>query len=425
MRMYLLCVLILLCGLPLTVAAQPPPPAPPVLNPAPTMAAVTDDDLVIYDADGTTINVTNGVFRFIGDMAWSADGQTLAFTAPNPDDGFIREVYITNAQGSPPQLLASGIRVQNVEFLPDGRVAYIRLIEDFPDEDRFVADDREFVSQLLLPYGVYASDPADPSSEPELITTFLYAEGCGGGGRFPVAVRFWTDMSTYIQATLFRLMDDGSVLHSINCPIERRNLGRTGATVDDYTRLINGTREVISPDARYVFSVDGEGRARVVDLEVDSVIDVPLPEGAAAQNAAWGPDNTLYISAREVTNTIDYTRGGTVDFPFNWPDIAPAAAMPDYRALVYQYDLETGAVEQLLAQRGWGFGQMAVHDGMLYANLHPRVTFWADAVLRGEVNSDNLYTAVPGQVTMMGFDLQTRSASIVGVNRMRFVIQPG
>lgn len=395
------------------------------VNRPPTMAAVTDGNVVIYPLRGASIQVTDYEEAFISDVEWGPGGGMLAYVAPLVDDAFVRAVYFTDATGSFPTELVRDVRSTNIEFLPDGRITFIKLVEDVEVTFDMAGPQRDLIANQLLPYGLYAADPMNPAAEPELLTVFLYAEGCGGGGGFPPQVNLMNDLRTNIGVTFYRLLDDGSVLHSIICVRERRGLGRTGATPADFSAIITGSGyEAVSADNTRAFAIrNSDGRPVWIDLTTDTVNDIPLPDALEPINATWGPDNVLYFSAREVVDTLDYTNGGQVDLVPSWGDIAPSNALPDYRATIHRFDPVTGELTEILAQRAWGFGEMQVRDGVLYVNHHSDVTAWADPFING-TESDNLYDRSNLRVTLLGLDLETGMVTIIGQDRLRFIIQP-
>lgn len=347
------------------------------------IAAVANDGIILHGTDprlGTPHEVTRrGTYENHRDLVWSPDGQTLAFRASHMGRDDV--LLITDRVGSPPFPLVTDLRDSNLpfSFSPDGKLLYAYQTEEIRETD----------DGLYGPlFELYAIDPV-PGAEPEVIGTFIFAPGCGGGSHLPADWRYWDEAGFEGNGTTLALTSYG-IVHSGNCQGTGIALAdpATGADVllDAQIR-----RTKVSPDGSRVIGIRG-GELVLVDLATRETSVIPHDPDVYPDQVAWGAAGT---------NTIFYSVRETGPEPLIWDD-ADAQALGDaigisaeymyldfWMSSIHRVDLATQTDTLLHHTSGYAVGRMiATPDGTgLLFSLVPNMQDWVAAVLDGSVEA--------------------------------------
>lgn len=345
------------------------------------LAAVTNDGVVLHGTtDISPQEVTRqGTYENHRDLVWSPDGHTLAFRAYylGRDDVLL----ITDDVGSPPFPLVTDLQDSGLpfSFTPEGKLLYA-----FQTQEVRQTDDGLYGPVFEL----NAIDPV-PGAVPEVIGTFIFAPGCGGGSHLPADWRYWDETGFQGNDTTLALTPYG-IVHSGDCT------GRGIALAD----LVSGEdvmldpsiqRTKVSPDGAQVIGIR-DGELVRVDLATGAVDVLPHDPAAIPDQVAWGaPDtDTIFYSVREpgpeklVWDEADAQALGEaagIDAEWMYLDF--------WMSEIHRVDLATQTDTLLHRMAGYAVGRIiATPDGAgLLFSVVPNMAEWVMAVLDGSLEA--------------------------------------
>lgn len=353
----------------------------PVTVGLPELAAVSGDSLGLFNInpDGTLATRASipGVGAEVGpaidDITWSPDGQVLAYTLLDPD--FSASLYVTDTTGSEPVLLATDLYyLMPVTFTPDStQVIYAKV----STEPQTTQDQTVNVFRQALAANATA----------ELIGTFAFGTGCGGGSPFPGDSVYQWEAGYSGNALILELTPTG-LLHSTNCTGSGTVLMNleTGESVEVGTNL---ARVDVSPEGMRAAGLSmGDnptiGTLTVVDLGTLAV----TPLGAVAQpdQLAWGPDGNIYYSARTPSGAV--VPGTDVETFIN---MGFEGGLPVNTVSIHKVDLAATTDSEIYTGDAYAIGRLFVapDNQWLYFSQIPNGEAWAQAILDGTITAQS------------------------------------
>ena len=353
----------------------------------PELAAVVDNttlttfDITSPDALTPVSQVTAFSPEFgpaVLDLAWSPDGRYLVYTIQGEGDNY--ELYLTDVAGSAPRLLSDDLYYpMPVTFSPAGTQVYFAR----PGTDAAPTENGVTVN-------VFAQDVA-AESQAELVGTFMFGVGCGGGSPYPGDAVYSWEAGYMGRGSVFEMTPYGLV-YSVNCS------GSGTALLDLQTGVstelgANLSRVAASPDGERLVAVqdsaDGSpvgGVLTVIDLATLTL--TPLGTVAEPDQVAWGGANVIYYSTRaEGGLVVPGSDNDTFANDFGIPD-----GVPSFDLTVHRVDLTQTTDAEIWSGAGWAVPRLyASPDGdALFFNLIPAGEDWVDAVNAGTLtNQDN------------------------------------
>ncbi len=345
------------------------------------LAAVTDYGVVLHGTSPISPHeVTRpGTYVDFRDLAWSPDGTTLAFRARHLNHNDV--LLITNEVGAPPFPLVPDLDDSHLpfSFTPEGKLLYAYQTEEVRQTD----------DGLYGPvFELNAIDPV-PGAEPEIIGTFIYAPGCGGGSHLPADWRYWDEAGFEGNDTTLALTPYG-IVHSGNCM--GRGIALADPTTGDDVMLdAHIGRTKVSPDGSQIIGIRG-GDLVLIDLATREVSVLPHDPNAYPDQVAWGAPgtHTIFYSVREpgeeklVWDDADaQTLGEAIGISADW------MYLDFWLSSIHQIDLATQTDTLLHRTSGFAVGRMiATPDGAgLLFSVVPNMSDWVMAVLNGSLES--------------------------------------
>lgn len=140
-------------------------------EPLPPLAAITGGNLTIYPAGGAPITVDTSLIWY-QDLAWSPDGQRLAYLGYDAEYRVV--LRVTDLNGTAPiDLSENASALFPVSFTADSQ--YVTYAAQ---TDRFVQDTPDGIFEIVIQETV-------AGSVPQVLAEFPFGSGCGGGSSFP------------------------------------------------------------------------------------------------------------------------------------------------------------------------------------------------------------------------------------------------
>lgn len=378
-------------------------------------AAVIDGELVIVNADGTTVTVnTDAQARSLFNLRWSPDGTKLAYFAQ--DAQFNTQIYIADtATGESFSFPHEPLEVAfPLVWLADGRLLYAAQ----PDYSQVTA------MGMTVPVRLFAAY-AQEGGNSELFTVINVGVGCGGGSPYPSDWRY-SEETGFGGSPQFLALTDYGLLYTPSCGgagLELLDLN-TGNVITLVSGEYSGTEGVIgraalSPDGtqlaavRSIFGTDTLDN-RVVLIRLPDAEITELPSAADVDQVAWSADGSaIYYSTRTLTGNLADT---LTDEGLNrlasalyYPSV-DQVDVPAYEAALHRYDLATGEDAILHTAPAWSFARIReMADGSVVFSQVAGLEAWVAAIADGSLDLTN----------PSGIQIDTRAYTPVDVYQVR------
>lgn len=356
--------------------------APALQAAAPQLAAVTDAGLTIYVPGSAPVVVpgtagADSMTPLVWDMAWSPDGQTLAYTTFEGQAG-ARLFTVSLANPTTPTEVVTGGRL--VTSLPpaftlDGRLMYGIQGPDVPPSE---------TSPSGFNVEVFMLDLA-PGSSPQVYGMFVFGVGCGGGSSFPGD---WlrgseTGMGTSLGPQVMQATPWG-LLHTVNCV--GRGIALLDPAADTDTPLGDFARAVVSPDGSKVAVVSIDMSTIELSTRL-SVIDLTTRQqtilGTADQpdQLAWGHSGELYYSTRKPGRTLDLSPEALQ----NLTNMGFPTPITLRNISIHRVDVTAQTDTEIFAAEAYAVGRMfSTPDNLLYFSVIPNGEQWFQGTAGGD-----------------------------------------
>jgi hypothetical protein len=355
---------------------------PEVAEGTPPFATVIDNALWIYPTEGEPIQVDTGDAQSIPYLAWSPDGQNLAYVVYNQE--YTPELYVYNVeQGTSTKIderLEAGFPVS---FTMDGsRILYAKFSEESDPEN-----------------GIYRADVITVSltGEGETQGTFTLGVGCGGGSNIPADWVYGSETQGFGGFSLVLEDTPFGILHSSECGGSVTSLLQNG---EDRVISQNFGRVKLSPDRTKAAGIElnvrmegeeviRESRLLISDLETLEITELPITN--EPEQLAWSADgSTVYYSAKDATGDLyrDLEPDGRTALDtalgFSYGEI------PSYTSSIWSVNIASGAESEVFRGDAYAIGRMVGIGDALYFSQIPNLDRWIDAIIAGEVRFDSM-----------------------------------
>jgi hypothetical protein len=392
----LLAVVLLLSVLPVSAQDQ---------NPDLPLAAVSDSQLYIYGGETPVLVQTPPVYSY-NNLVWSPDGNILAFTLYEPTYFHSIMVY-SMGQPSAVQIIGNLTMGLPISFTADG-TQIVYAVPTGETTTDMMGSIHEVRTTMLI-----------PGAESQVVGTFDFGVGCGGGSSIPADWLYWTETNGFGGNSLTLGLTPYGVVHSTNCTgngIGLLDLVAGADTVLDETM----SRAVVSPDRTQVIGLSN-GILTLIRLDTREVI--PLSAAATPDQISWGAPGSgdVFYSTRtssgrplvegeaeqlKIAQALGYMDATTLDLPI-------------WDVTIHRYNLIQNTDTQVYAGEAYAIGRMiAMPDSSaLVFSQVPNLQAWAQAVLDGSFDPMSGASVEPYVfVTLYSLNLAANSVSVIGNN---------
>jgi hypothetical protein len=370
----LLALALIAFGLPVR-AQESAPPLP--------LAAIQNGDLWLFGLGAGPQQVTSaGVLQNNASLTWGPQGNTLAFTMPNPDGTL--SLMLTDRAGSEPVQLASGVAFGfPISFTAEGEILYAVSTQQYV-EGAVNGGAGEVIELYTVAPQVGAA--------PELIGSLTFGVGCGGGSSIPADWMYWTETGTNPGgSSLVLALTPHGLVHSINCT------GVGTALLDlasgESTPLGTDLGAVkVSPDGSQVVGVNNavpwQGTGQTVQVDVATGTVTTLSTSGTPDQLVWSADggSVFYSTRRESGETVAMT-------PEQQQQVTEAlglmepVTLPLWTASIHRLDLAIGQDTELYSTGAYAIGRMLpTPDGsaLIFSQI-PNLEAWAQTLASGQI----------------------------------------
>jgi dipeptidyl aminopeptidase/acylaminoacyl peptidase len=320
-------------------------------------------------------------------LAWNPNGTILAFI--QRDEAFETAIGIYDAANGEVSLLQTpplnaGF---NLSWMSDGRILF-----SSESSENDPANNPVFIADIL------AIEPM-ADAEPELLGSFEYGVGCGGGSNIPADWVYGEETSGF-QGNFLTLTETASgILTSLNCG--GTGVGLLNVETDELTIISESlSRVVVSPDGTQVAGIElnyedpTQTRLLTYNLETleGSVIETP----AAPDLVTWSVDgSSLYYSARIRTGNLIDDLTADEQAALNTALGYEVNQMPAYQSEIYRVSAESSESISLISVDAYAIGRLIPTSSALYYTTISNVGEWLQGVISGEVDPMDFETPPP------------------------------
>lgn len=360
----------------------------------PLFAAVENGTVTTYPVDRETRDVISA-FN-IQDMVWNAEGILLAMIIR--DENFQSSMVVYDRTDDQVRFinqmpLAAGF---GIGWTRDGRI--------------LAAVENHMVTVEAPGVQVDATAIDPMTSATEILGSFYFGVGCGGGSPIPADWAYNAETDGFGGFFLTLADTPAGIVYSLNCG--GVGIGIIDPTADE-TRVLDDTlsRVVIVPDGNRAAGI----RTNMIDRSMGTLVLLDLNTGSAVDIAtsgepdqlAWSADGqAIYYSTRTmgeniITQLSDEQRDViTQDFGFEMTELYA------FSAGVHRVELVTGSDNEIFNANAYAVGRMSEVNGALYVSLVPNMNEWLIAVGNGETSfmADNWRQYVPVSVMRLALD---------------------
>jgi hypothetical protein len=344
-------------------------------NTIPAFVTTDQGELWYYDQTGDAQEIT-GAFSF-RHMAWNGEGSKLAMLLLDPEfsvslavaDAVTGEVTFLQTPK-----LESGF---NLSWTRDGRILFAAYNPQTDPEGTGYFVDIHAIA-------------AEANATSEVLGTFAYGVGCGGGSNIPADWVYWDETAGF--GGFFLLLADTpyGIVHSLTCG--GSGVGIIVPTSSESTNIVeNFSKVVVSPDGSRLAGLElnyqdrSASRVMVYDLATEQWQEVET--NGEPDLLAWNYDGSaIYYSMRTVNaNLIDnLTQGERVrlNSTFGYEVLI----MDSYRVNIHQIDLATGTQSIIYEADAYAIGRMIETADALYFSQIPNINEWLRVILNDETN---------------------------------------
>ncbi len=345
----------------------------------PPFASVEQGVLILNDSLGEARDVFSA--HNFQHLAWNAEGTKLAFILRDRD--YVASLGVVDAASSE-VILFQTERLEygfNLNWTLDGRI----LFATYSPANEPVAGGAYLVDiQAVMP---------ETGAIPEVLGSFEFGTGCGGGSPLPADRVYWSETSGFRGFFLTLTDTPYGILHSLNC-------GGVGvglldpATGETITIAPNFAKVVASPDRSHAVGVELDfedhsvSRTLVYDLHTLEAVEVSL--AGEPDQIMWSSDGeNLYYSTRTPGDNL--IAGLTDDQRLFLNELfgSTMEEVPSYVAAIRRVHLTANTDEILYQGNAYAIGRIVETGGTLYFSQIPNLDVWLEKLLNGDVPYDD------------------------------------
>lgn len=352
----------------------------------PYVAVVRDNELVIINLDGSETLVENPPHQDFFSLAWSPDGEQLAYLLR--DENFDVHLMVAGVQLTEAGRIEAGFPVT---WTPDGHILYAESTYD-PNNPPTTPDYQININQIV------------PGAEPVTLGTVPFGVGCGGGSPLPADWQYWQESGGFGGGYVTLAWTDYGILYSVNC-------GGGGLALLDpatgnfrYVTPVQAENGFIQPEpyiGRLAIAPDGDRVAGIqtthsefdahyslvlIDLQTGAI--TPLETAAPPERVLWADADTLYYAAREPHPGVDLIAALTPDERATVEQITGGTGFTvgTWQVSIHQFTISTGADTVIYSDDAYQIGRMAVVDNALWFSQIANLNDWVDALAAGTLD---------------------------------------
>lgn len=382
------------------------------------LAAITGGNIYLYGFGDAPQQVTETPAQNTLSLAWSPNGQVLAFTRWDENYTLALWVYDQPAGGAPVQAASGLLSGLPVTFSAENQLVYA------VDTGQFEQTQGGVGGSIA---DVYTLDPS-AGAAPQQIGSIVFGVGCGGGSSSPADWRYWTEAGTGPggASSIFALTPQGLV-YTTRCTgrgVALLNIQTGESTVLDDT-LGNAA---VSPDGSRLAGVVEGGQIVVIDLTTGQ--STPLVAASGADQVAWAADGaSLFYSTRQDTGqTLPATTDEQQQLAQALGIIDPSTLqMPVMAVSLHRIDPASGGDTTLYTAESYAIGRIIpTPDGqtVLFSEI-PNLQMWVQQVISGQINpmadvGQQQLDTVP--VTLFALNLSDGAVTAIGTDLNQAVL---
>lgn len=255
-----------------------------------------------------------------------------------------------------------------------------------------------------------------PDTAPEVVATFEYVVGCGGGSPYPMDAVYSSEAGFMGNGLIFEVTPFG-ILHSTSC--EGRGVALTDSGI---TQVLSGdfARGSLSPDGTQMAGVriireDAGFSTELVILDLTDGQLLPTQTDLQPDQVHWGADGAIYFTTRAQSGTVDLDVTDADIAAFREATGQEIPVIPAYDAALYRYNIIPGTADPLWsAADAWAIGRLDSTPSALYFSVIPGAEPWVEAVLAGDDDplalrvpsvQPDVYTLVEGEASLFAEDV--------------------
>lgn len=351
----------------------------------PAFASVEEGTLILSDALGATREVFSAYnFQY---LSWNADGTKLAFILRDSD--YIASLGVVDATSGEVTVFSTE-RLEygfNLNWTLDGRILFATYSR---------ANDQGAGSDYLVDIQAVAPETG---SAPDVLGTFAFGTGCGGGSPIPADHVYSAETSGFRGFFLTLADTPYGIVHSVNCG--GVGIGLLNPVTGESTPIVeNFAKVIVSPDGNHAagleLNFENHSVARILIYDLNTQEAVEVAAGEEPDQLAWSQDGeSIYYSIRMPdTNLLD----GLTDQQrqsINEMFGTTMEALHGYTSSIHRADLVDQTHKMLYEGYAYAIGRIAETDDALYFSQVPNLDIWLDKLLNGEVQYDDAASAAP------------------------------
>lgn len=400
----------------------------------PPIAAVQDGVPVLASFSGAVEPITAPPGRDIFDLAWSPDGQILAFVVY--DERYKPSLFISGPDMNEVVALNSGYLEAGfgTAFTPDGNILY-------------AAEGQWPTDATLMPIVEIRQIAPEAGAQPVTLGQFEHMVGCGGGSPIPADWQQWRE-SGFGGNFLTLEWTPYGIVHSTSCnggsasildPAtgEDRPLGPT-FTQDELPGADPITRLTVSPDGtqaagvRLVYASNAATSSLVlIDLASGTISEVAT--AVQPDQVTWSADGSIIYSTRtpgrDITASLSDMGRATLAAAMGYLNASEMPDLPAYTVEIRRVSPASGEDTSLLTLNAYAAGRMReTSDGALIFSLIPNLDAWTQAIISGQLDlmadmtGDQQRALVP--ISLFQLPAGQPAPLLIGVGLEQFELRP-
>jgi len=364
-------------------------------------------------------------------IVWSPDGSQIAYLLTQPDYSY-KLMTVSAAAGATPvaQNTATPVSGFPITYTPEGQIVFIT--EGQTPSDSFVM---MVQANLLNPQ----------TGEQQMVGTFGFGVGCGGGSMSPADWQLWTETG-FGGSPLVLSWTRYGLLHSTTCGgsgLALLNistgtdipLGNDPITANSDPSLGYLMRAVVSPDGERAATIRHQYQEprpiqTLVLIDLASGAQTDVVTTAYPEQLAWGADGTLFYSIMEAAGELDSALTPDQAQKFEQIQGFPASQLLVYSVGIRQVNPATGEDRLLYSTAASAIGRMALAaDGQtLVFSQIPNLNLWGAGIADGTLDIANDFSGstqratVP--ITLYTTPLNGGVVQLVGSGLEQFALHP-
>ncbi|NDJ75634.1 MAG: hypothetical protein GYB65_05195 [Chloroflexi bacterium] len=360
-----------------------------------------------------------------GPTTWTPDGSQFLFTALNLNEIAAPYVMLSNGPNTEAAPVAGDVMTAfPFAFTASGELVYTARTGQMVAAEG-PGGEMINVMQLAL----------NPVGTPELIGSFVWGVGCGGGGNIPAMWRLSSEWQAGPGGSpMILAVTPYGIVHSTNC-------GGRGVALFDFATTTDTVIDAelgwvaVSPDGeqlagvRVHYDTDGTATRELVLVNLSNLVSTVQPTPGMPQVVTWSaaPDSTnLYFTVVEETARFpaDAEQQQRMSEALDYME---PTTLPINTVTVYQQNIVTTETIPVHQIEAYAIGRLHVlsdESGLVFSVI-PSLDTWGNLVLTGGIDPwDSEMGLSVTLVELHHLNLADGSVSLLGTDLNQSVIKP-